>query len=70
MSQDTKIDFAKVMDLKNNELERLSELYKSGLDGAGVDFIEGRGKLIDAHTVEVKGKKYTVSYSASQIKLP
>lgn len=27
---------------------------------AGVTFIEGRGKLIDAHTVDVDGKRYTV----------
>ena len=56
-----KIDFAKVMDLKNSELERLSKLYKSGLDGAGVTFIEGRGKITGKNTVEVNGKSYTVS---------
>ena len=28
---------------------------------AGVKMIEGRGKIIDPHTVSVNGKKYTVS---------
>ena len=27
---------------------------------AGVKMIEGRGKIVDAHTVSVKGKNYTV----------
>ena len=50
------------MELKNSELKRLSELYKSGMTGAGVKYIEGRGKLIDAHTVQVNGKNYTVGF--------
>ena len=25
-----------------------------------VEYIEGRGKVVDAHTVEVEGKQYTV----------
>lgn len=27
---------------------------------AGVKMIEGRGKIVDPHTVSVQGKKYTV----------
>ena len=38
---------------KNAELERLNGVYKRLLDGAGVDFVEGRGRLVDAHTVAV-----------------
>ena len=29
---------------------------------AGVKMIEGRGKIVDPHTVCVKDKKYTVSH--------
>ncbi len=28
---------------------------------AGVEFIQGRGSIVDEHTVDVDGKKYTVS---------
>ena len=38
---------------KNAELERLNGVYKRLLDGAGVDFVEGRGRLVDAHTIAV-----------------
>lgn len=38
---------------KNTELERLNGVYKRLLDGAGVDFVEGRGRLLDANTVAV-----------------
>ena len=45
---------------KNKELERLSQLYMKQIETAGIHFVEGRGKLLDAHTVEVNGKKFTV----------
>lgn len=38
---------------KNAELERLNGVYKRLLDGASVDFVEGRGRLVDEHTVAV-----------------
>ena len=38
---------------KNAELDRLNGVYKRLLDGAGVDFVEGRGRLVDANTVAV-----------------
>ena len=38
---------------KNTELDRLNGVYKRLLDGAGVDFVEGRGRLVDANTVAV-----------------
>ncbi len=48
------------MDNKNKELERLNGVYMKLLAGAGVEYFEGRGKIVDAHTVEVNGKRYTV----------
>lgn len=55
------ITWQRLMDNKNKELDRLNGVYMKLLDGAGVEYFEGRGKLVDAHTVEVGGKKYTVS---------
>lgn len=44
---------------KNKELERLRGIYTKVLGNANVELIEGRGKLVDAHTVSVDGKTYT-----------
>ena len=49
------------MQNKNKELDRLNGVYMKLLNNAGVQYIEGRGTVVDAHTVEVNGKKYTVS---------
>lgn len=48
------------MENKNKELERLNGVYMKLLAGAKVEYIEGRGKIVDAHTVEVDGKRFTV----------
>lgn len=50
------------MQNKNKELDRLNGVYMKLLNNAGVEYIEGRGTLVDAHTVEVEGKQYTVSF--------
>nr|GEX14042.1 glutathione reductase, chloroplastic [Tanacetum cinerariifolium] len=44
---------------KNAELQRLTGIYKHILNNAGVKLIEGRGKIVDPHTVDVDGKLYT-----------
>lgn len=44
---------------KDAELLRLNGVYMKLLDGAGVDFHEGRGTLVDQHTVDVNGKRFT-----------
>lgn len=43
------------MEAKNKELQRLNGVYGNILKGAGVEHIEGRGRLLDPHTVEVSG---------------
>ncbi|KAL8548100.1 hypothetical protein ACS0TY_007425 [Phlomoides rotata] len=44
---------------KNAELQRLTGIYKNILNNAGVTLIEGRGKIVDPHTVDVNGKLYS-----------
>ncbi|MFU8832165.1 MAG: glutathione-disulfide reductase [Wenzhouxiangella sp.] len=44
---------------KDKEIDRLNRIYISLLDNAGVDLHMGRGRLIDAHTVLVDGKRFT-----------
>ena len=45
---------------KRKELDRLHGVYMNMLQKAGCDMFEGRGTVVDAHTVEVNGKRYTV----------
>jgi glutathione reductase (NADPH) len=52
-------DWATLRDNKTDEISRLNGVYEGILDRAGVEIIDGRGKIIDAHTVEVNGKKFT-----------
>jgi glutathione reductase (NADPH) len=47
------------MEKKNNELKRLNGVYMRLLEGAGVEVHEGRGTIVDGHTVSVNGKTFT-----------
>jgi glutathione reductase (NADPH) len=44
---------------KDKEIGRLSQIYVTMLNNSGVEIIEGRGVLVDPHTVEVDGRHYT-----------
>jgi glutathione reductase (NADPH) len=44
---------------KDKEIDRLNRIYISLLDNAGVDLHMGRGRLVDAHTVVVDGKRFS-----------
>jgi glutathione reductase (NADPH) len=44
---------------KNKEIDRLNGIYKRILREAGVDLLEGRGVLLDEHTVRVGEKTVT-----------
>ncbi|KAL6952891.1 glutathione-disulfide reductase [Sarracenia purpurea var. burkii] len=54
-----KHDWSTLMANKNAELQRLTGIYKNILNNAGVTLIEGRGKILDPHTVDVDGKLYS-----------
>lgn len=57
-----KLDWAKLIDAKDRELARLEQIYRRLLRDSKVEVIEGRGRLIDAHTVEVGERRYTAKY--------
>lgn len=44
---------------KNHEIDRLNGVYINILKNAGVRIVEGHGVLVDAHSVDVRGKVYT-----------
>ena len=56
-------------DNKNKELDRLNGVYKKLLANTKVDYHEGFGTVVDAHTVEVNGQRFTVSNAATSQKV-
>ena len=54
-------DWATLIAAKNREIDRLEGVYRDLLKNSGVRLVEGRGRLIDPHTVEVEGKRYTAA---------
>jgi glutathione reductase (NADPH) len=54
-----RFDWGTLIENKDREITRLSAIYASLLDRAGVRRIDGRGHLVDAHTVEVGGQRFT-----------
>jgi glutathione reductase (NADPH) len=49
----SQLDWPKMMTAVNNEVIRLNGIYQRMLDNSKVEIIEGRGKFIDHHTVQV-----------------
>jgi glutathione reductase (NADPH) len=54
-------NWAALIAAKDREIGRLEGIYRKLLRDANVTLIEGRGRLLDAHTVEVGGKRYTAA---------
>lgn len=54
-----KTDWNTLVENKNKEIARLNGIYTRMLGNAGVDIVQGLGRIVDPHTVEVEGKEYT-----------
>ena len=54
-----KLDWAKLIETKDRELDRLHGIYMRLLANSNVKVIDGRGELVDAHTVKVGDATYT-----------
>ena len=52
-------DWATLRDNKTAEISRLNSIYDTMLGNANVEVIDGRARLVDAHTVDVNGKTYS-----------
>jgi glutathione reductase (NADPH) len=52
-------DWPTLIDAKDREIERLSQIYRRMLKDSGVELIESRGVLVDPHTIEIDGRTYT-----------
>jgi glutathione reductase (NADPH) len=53
-----RFDWATLRDNKVGEIKRLNGIYGRLLEGAGVRLINGRARILDAHTVEVAGETH------------
>jgi glutathione reductase (NADPH) len=54
-----RFDWPTLVRNKRRELTRLNGVYRNLLMQAGVHLVEGRARLVDAHTVEVAGRRYS-----------
>ena len=54
-----RFDWARLIAAKDREIDRLNGIYIRLLRDSGVTLVEGRARVIDGHTVEVAGKRYT-----------
>jgi glutathione reductase (NADPH) len=52
-------DWPSLIEAKDREIERLSQIYRKMLKDSGVRLIEGHATLVDPHTVEIGGQHYT-----------
>src|SRR5437588_1830330 len=52
-------DWPSLIAAKNKELDRLEQIYINMLKNSGVEPIEGRGILVDPHTIEIAARRYT-----------
>jgi glutathione reductase (NADPH) len=58
-SQTPDFDWATLRDNKKTEIGRLNAIYDNLLSGVNAEVIDGRAKIIDAHTVEVNNQHYS-----------
>jgi glutathione reductase (NADPH) len=54
-------DWGAMIDAKNRELDRLEGIYRKLLADTNVKLFEARGQLVDPHTVEVGGKRFSAA---------
>jgi len=54
-----RLDWPALIRNKNREIERLNGVYRRLLENAGAQILEGRARIVDRHTVEVDGTRYT-----------
>lgn len=58
---ETSFDWRKLVAAKEREITRLEGLYRRGLENAGVEVLETRAELVDAHTVRLVKTGQTVT---------
>ncbi|MFP6664560.1 MAG: glutathione-disulfide reductase [Deltaproteobacteria bacterium] len=55
-------DWATLIANKDKEIARLNGIYQNILESNGVSIIHGHARVVDAHTVEVGGERYSAAH--------
>ncbi|MBK3748029.1 glutathione-disulfide reductase [Stutzerimonas balearica] len=55
-------DWSSLIANKNQEIQRLNGIYRNLLVDSGVSLFEAHARLVDAHTVEVAGQRYSAEH--------
>ena len=58
----TRFDWPTLIANKDKEIARLNRAYEGVLSRANVEIMRGRATLLDAHSVEVKGQRFTAKH--------
>ena len=56
---EVRLDWPHLIEARNDEIQRLNGIYRNMLEKAGVQIVEGRGKVSGPNSVEVDGKTFT-----------
>ena len=64
LPQQPTFDWGKLVEAKEREISRLSDLYRKGVEGSGGVAIDSRAEVVDAHTVRLvkDGREVTAKY--------
>ena len=57
-----KFDWRTLLANKDKEIARLNAVYERLLSAVGVEIIRGRATIVDPHTVEVSGRRYSAKH--------
>lgn len=57
-----RFDWPTLIANKNREIQRLNGIYRNLLVGSGVTLLEGHARLLDEHSVELDGQRYSAKH--------
>ena len=60
--REPRFDWATLIANKNREIARLNDVYRKLLEEAGVEIMTAHARLIDAHTIEVAGRRVSAAH--------
>ncbi|UUY07504.1 glutathione-disulfide reductase [Pseudomonas sp. J452] len=60
-SEQASFDWPTLIANKNREIQRLNGIYRNLLLNSGVELLEGHARLLDKHSVEVNGQRYSAA---------